>query len=133
MGFSHARRAYRFITPCADAKGRFYEENILCIVCRAESMGDRGGRFSYGKSSLIRGWQMKAAMIAMMQAFGRVDTSRYNAVYLSTQDMHTLLMDGRFPDGWTKRSWGTTDAFIHSATQSLQCEKFAWWGNTLRS
>ena len=32
-----------FFEPCADSQGRFYRENILCVVCRAQAMGDRAG------------------------------------------------------------------------------------------
>jgi len=36
-----------FIEPCADSQGRFFREQILCVVCRAQAMGDRGGEWSF--------------------------------------------------------------------------------------
>eukprot|EP00662_Eupelagonemidae_sp_cell21_P033427 gene33427-59321_t len=46
-------RFQRFYVPCADSQGRFNYSSILCIICNAKRMGDRGGEFSYNPGAAL--------------------------------------------------------------------------------
>jgi len=130
----------------ADAQGRLYRENILQIVCMAMAEGDRSGEFSYnpggpqpiagfGLKVPGRSWQMKAAMLSLLAAFGRRDEK--NRLYIPIEDARKMLMEGLLPDGWKKRQWGcmimgcpNSDdlPFVKNVAAELPCdEDKAWW------
>ena len=60
--FPCEERFDEFYTSCADSSGRFYQENLECIMCNAWKMGDREGEFSYNPNQWGRQWQAVAAM-----------------------------------------------------------------------
>ena len=39
-------RFQKFWSECSDKNGRFYKDNIACVMCKAKKFGDRGGEFS---------------------------------------------------------------------------------------
>jgi len=136
-------RFQKFYVAHADANGRLYLENILAIICHTLSEGDRGGEFSYngglplyapGLDSLDskvpgRDWQIKAAMVGWLSAFGRTDEE--GKLYFTVGDARAMLMEGRFPDGWQKRKWGTMSDFLHNANTELPCDgRTSWWQGT---
>merc|ERR1711862_592859 len=138
-------RFQRFYMPHADANGRFYYDNIKEIICHARSEGDRGGEYSYngglpiyvpGLDALVpaRDWQMKGAMSGWLAAFGRTDEN--GELYLTVEDARAMLMEGRYPDGWQKRSWGclfsgcsAPGVFVDAVNLELPCkdEEDIWW------
>jgi len=99
--------------------GRIYLKNILDIVCQAKFEGDRGGEFSYNKKRFLREWQMKSAMQGWLAAFGRTDSK--GKVYLLIEDARRMLMDGKYPMGWTRRSWGSPLFGYRAFTRKLPC------------
>jgi len=138
-------RFQKFYVQHADENGRFYLQNILEIICHAQAEGDRGGEFAYngglplyapGLDALVPGrtWQMKAAMAGWLTAFGRDDEN--GELYLTIDDARAMLMEGRYPDGYEKRSWGciTTGScrspgdLIGGVNLELPCAvDDAWW------
>lgn len=94
------------------SNGKFYLEDILQVVCKARQYGDRGGEFAYADSSVLLGWdmspvpgrewQMKGAMLAMLMTFGRRDSN--NVLYLTMDDIKAFFLEGRYPDGWQRKS-----------------------------
>lgn len=137
-------RFQKFYVQHADENGRFYLQNILEIICHARSEGDRGGEFSYntglpvyapGLDALVpaRDWQIKAAMTGWLTAFGRTDDG--GDLYLTVDDARAMLMEGRYPDGWQKRSWGclfsgcsAPGVFVDGVTLEMPCNvEDSWW------
>jgi len=105
----------KFYVAHADERGRLYQKQILEIVCHALAEGDRGGEFSYQDGDIgifgldfarvpARQWQMKAAMLGWLSAFGRHDGD--GELYFTIADARAMMMEGRAPDGWQKRYWG---------------------------
>jgi len=145
--FPCQERFNKFYVESADGQGRFYRKNLMKVVCAARKMGDRGGEFSYssGKVTVLglmnltqvptREWQMKAAISGMLAAFGRKDEK--GEIYLSGDDVHALLMEGRYPDGYAKRDWGcigsgcpSGTSLLSDANQEVECdvgESDEWW------
>jgi len=105
----------KFYVAHADQRGRLYLKQILEIVCHAQAEGDRGGEFSYQDGDIgvfghtlsrlpARQWQVKAAMMGWLTAFGRHDGD--GELYFTIADARAMMMEGRMPDGWEKRRWG---------------------------
>jgi len=142
----------KFYVANADSNGRLYRENLMHVMCDAMAHGDRGGEFSYQDGEVrifgdlvkvnlpARQWQMKAAILGWLSAFGREDSEK--KLYFSIDDARAMLMEGRAPDGWTPRRWGcvtklgcptlpdgTKDwGIIEHATKQLPCdESQSWW------
>jgi hypothetical protein len=132
--------------------GRVYMDQIKEIICHAISEGDRGGEFAYfdGDVNVLgfdlaslpaRQWQMKAAMMGWITAFGRTDES--GEFYFTVDDMRAMLLEGRAPDGWERRRWGCLTSlggcptmpngqrdtpFLDQVNAELPCEQTAeWW------
>jgi len=130
-------RFKRFWEPCADKNGRFYQEEIVCVICNAKRFGDRGGEFSYNPAQKGREWQMKAAMFGFLSAFGREDPARNDTLYMTTEDVRSMIMGGKFPSGWQKRKWGclysgcsTLSNFYEAVNFELPCDDTSWWQST---
>jgi len=108
----------RFYLANAEPNGRLYRRNLMKIVCMARQIGDRGGEFSYWAGNVAlpgfgdifpypvpsQEWQMKGAISATLEAFGWRDEN--NELFLTVDDMRSLLLEGRYPDGWQKRDFG---------------------------
>lgn len=106
----------KFYVSVAEPNGRMYTENLLASVCLMRQVGDRGGENSHrgGQMSipLVDGllvtaseWQAKGALTAMLQVFGTWDAARGER-YMTAEDVRSVVMDGKFPEGWTKREHG---------------------------
>merc|ERR1712137_426269 len=137
------------------SQGRLYKEQIQQIICHAMAEGDRGGEFAYqdGDVSVLgldvaklpaRQWQMKAAMMGWLGAFGRPDET--GELYFTVDDARAMVMEGRMPDDWYKRSWGCITSlggcptmpsgkrdmtFLEQVNMEMPCDQFGeWWQNT---
>jgi len=122
-----------FWDQCATRDGRFYQANIACVMCKAKKIGDRGGEFSYNPLQDGREWQEKAAMFGFLDAFGRKDSN--GTTYMSVEDVRSMLIHGRYPEGWKKRPWGCMSGcdvgnFKEAIQYVLPCDDEAWWKNT---
>lgn len=142
----------KFYASKADSKGRIYASQVKQIICHALAEGDRGGEWSYfnGDASVLglnvatlpaRQWQMKAAMMGWLSAFGRADAS--GELYFTVDDARAMLMEGRVPDGWEKRRWGCITrlggcptmpngkrdmTFLEQVNMDLPCDQDGeWW------
>jgi len=106
----------------------------MCVVCKAMQFGDRGGENSYAAHEGARGWQMKQAILAWLDGFGRTD--KHGELYLTTEDARRMLLEGKYPDGWVKRPWGclngcTRGNLVEQASEDLKCGfPEPWWSNT---
>jgi len=106
----------KFFLNNANPDGNFYEEDLMKIVCLARAEGDRGGEHSYRSGTMFPAlpfsqvevdseeWQMKGALTAMLQAYGRRDGK--NVLYMTSDDMRQMMMMGKSPKGWQKRPNG---------------------------
>jgi len=106
----------KFYLANTDSRGRMYRKHVMKMVCMARQFGDRGGEFSYwsGNAALpgfgdimpypvpTQEWQMKGATTAMLEAFGWFD--EHGELFLKVDDLRALLMEGRYPDGWRKKT-----------------------------
>eukprot|EP00005_Dracoamoeba_jomungandri_P005339 CAMPEP_0174254612 /NCGR_PEP_ID=MMETSP0439-20130205/3936_1 /TAXON_ID=0 /ORGANISM="Stereomyxa ramosa, Strain Chinc5" /LENGTH=381 /DNA_ID=CAMNT_0015336307 /DNA_START=29 /DNA_END=1174 /DNA_ORIENTATION=+ len=131
-------RFEKFYAACAEPDGRFYQKNVLCILCKAQAMGDRRGEFSFNSLQTGRQWQAIAAFTGWLAAFGRVKDGAdpYGpATYFEMEDVRAMVMEGRYPDGWKKRKWGNMTQLAESVTMVLPCADKdgwypPWWQNT---
>jgi len=106
----------RFYLANVESNGRMYRKNIMKMVCMARQFGDRGGEFSYHSGNValpgfgdifpypvpMQEWQMKGATTAMLEAFGWFD--EHGELYLTVDDLRALMIEGRYPDGWKKKT-----------------------------
>lgn len=142
-------RFKKFYEGTADENGRIYRKNLMKMVCLARKIGDRGGEYSYSSGTITppggddvvvpaREWQMKAAVSGWLAAFGRTDDN--GEIYLTLDDARSMLLEGKYPNGWQKRDWGcistgcpgTSTSFLHDANQEVDCdvgEDDPWWGD----
>lgn len=145
----------KFYVAHADRRGRLYQQQILEILCHASAEGDRSGEFAYqdgdvGVAGLdaarlpARQWQMRAAMLGWLSAFGRADGN--GDLYFTIADARAMLMDGRTPDGWERRRWGCIThlggcptmpdgnkdlTLLEQIHLELPCNQYdAWWQGT---
>merc|ERR1712129_8522 len=98
------------------SQGRISRKDSMKMVCMARQFGDRGGEFSYWSGDaalpgfgdifaypvLTQEWHMKGATTAMLEAFGWYDEN--NELYLTVDDLTSLLMKGEYPKGWNKKT-----------------------------
>mmetsp|Transcript_46667 Transcript_46667/g.117569 ORF Transcript_46667/g.117569 Transcript_46667/m.117569 type:complete len:355 (-) Transcript_46667:117-1181(-) len=122
-------RFTKFYEACADSRGRLYRDNVLCVVCKAQSFGDRGGEFSYNPLQSARQWQMTAAITGWVQAFGRLDPDTKDW-YMTLDDARAMILEGRYPDGWTPRKWGGALDLVKAGDIQLPCADEPWWQGT---
>lgn len=127
-------RFQMFYAECADSNGNFYEANIYCILCRAWQFGDRGGEWSYNPGQTGQQWQAIAAMTGWLKAFGRPFGGAYDpkTTHFTMADVRAMMMEGRYPDGWEKRHWGSAKDFPDAMRLRLPCADKAgylppWW------
>ena len=128
-------RFQKFYASCANDDGRFYLENINCIICKGYKWGDRTGEFAMNPTQGFRQWQMVAAMTGWLNAFGRTDEET-GELYFEMEDARAMLMEGRYPDGWKKRSWGVMGDVKYAMNLVVpQCDAGSgyydpWWMDT---
>jgi len=128
-----------FAEPCADSAGRFYRENILCMICLAQEKGDRGGEWSFNPFGKKRGWQMSVAMLSMLAGYGRLPSPTADPygpeTHFTTADMRRMFMEGKNPEGWAPRNWSNASMIKDLTETQVPCEDeygdtAPWWGDT---
>jgi hypothetical protein len=129
----------KFWVPCADPNGRFYRDNILCSVCRAQEHGDRGGEWSFNPVASLQAWQMNVASLSMLAGWGRLptpDADPYGPeTHFTMSDMRELFFNGTYPTGWQKRNWSNSTMIKDLTETVLPChdqyrQAKPWWVNS---
>merc|ERR1712139_424019 len=80
---------------------------MVCRVKKQQVLGvnvQKGERSDKSMGTFWREWQMVTAMQGWIDAFGDVDES--GKMYVSVENARTMLMEGRFPEGWQRRAFG---------------------------
>lgn len=96
--------------PDGTVERRIYMGNVLKMVCRVKKQQvlgvnvQKGERSDKSMGTFWREWQMVTAMQGWIDAFGDVDES--GKMYVSVENARTMLMEGRFPEGWQRRAFG---------------------------
>lgn len=128
-----------FARTCASPDGRFYRENIHCMICKAQQEGDYSGEWSFNPLGKRRGWQMSVATLSMLAGYGRLpspDADPYGPeTHFTMEDMQRMFMDGKNPIGWEKRSWSNFTMIKDLTETSLPCEDkygetLPWWNDS---
>lgn len=90
-----------FITEFADAKGRIYIKDLGRLSRNIKAEGEYGGVGLPGTDFGDREWD---ALAGWMAGFGIKDEE--GRMYLPLEWARTMVLEGVFPAGWKKRSWG---------------------------
>jgi hypothetical protein len=93
-----------FISRFADANGRIYVKNLGELSRSILQDGEYGGTGLPGTALGNREWD---ALAGWMAAFGKKDEN--GQMYLPLEWARTMVMDGVFPKGWVKRTWGFSE------------------------
>ena len=71
-------------------------------------------------------------MNSWLNAFGRMDKDE---LYMTEADVRRMIIDGKYPEGWQKREWGSIKDFVSNADLKLSCADKdgynpEWWTGT---
>lgn len=93
-----------FIGRFADAKGRIYIKDLGRLARNIKAEGEYGG---VGLPGTDLGDRESDALTGWMAGFGVKDEE--GNMYMPLEWARTMVLEGVFPKGWKKRSWGASD------------------------
>ena len=86
--------------------------------------GDLGGEWAFNPKQGGCQWQLWAALLSMLRVFGRLSPNGQAndpETHLTMADMRRLVLEGRYPEGWVRRTSGTGLDLINAARFNLKC------------
>lgn len=118
LGYDYGARFDEFVAPYF-IDGRLYLDKTDELLTNARYHGERKGEFSQSTDVTALNWQMTFALNAFIQTFGSSDED--DRVFMTLEGARKIYVEGKFPDGWEKRSWGSICS-VYQAYQSFGCE-----------
>jgi len=108
-------RFNKFVSRFADKNDRIYAEQMGMIARAIRDEGEHGGVGLPGANKWDREWD---ALSGWLAAFGVKDANE--KLYLPLDWARTMVYNGTFPLGWTKRQWTFFDVADHQRAGNFE-------------